>query len=230
MRAPTPDEATFVDARRRDWHEQVRRNEAHGGLELLVPAGFGALGVVLGVTKSDGAMIVIAGALTAFLVGLAIVARRAAQQRIAASRGPWDPPDGTAWEIEETRVRASAVVCAATDDEDYDVWMTFAVPGADWLFVEAAWVMQFFAVVRDVAREHVTITRLGKYGPLLAMRADGATIPWRGCAGTGEHDYVHACELGFAWRPELDPEDSEGGSMGLVAEASLPDWMRDTGS
>jgi hypothetical protein len=214
----TEAERAIVDARVRDWDEQVRKRERRHTIELTLPLVVGVAAVLFGAIRGNGAVIFMGGLMGSLFAIFFLVAWRQAKARIAASRGPWHPPPDGYGAI-ETRVVARSVVGAISGDEDYACWLLFEIPGGDWFYLEAT-------VLPDGdARAEVHLVRLAPHGPYLSAEARGDAIPRRGASGQPD-DYAKAMDDGQVWHPALTPDEGEHDVEGRVAEAKLPAWVR----
>ncbi len=223
VRDLSPEERALVERRRADYHAHVRAQETGTVHEMLVPIAVSLGAVAFGMLGHNHAAAIAGAGMAMMLVVLYVIARRKARERIAASKGPWDGPEG-GWKVQETRVFARSVVCAVSGDEDYAMLLLFEIPRGDWYCVDPLCLpAEGRAGDRDLARAELRLARLWPDGAFLSARAIGEALPWQGASG-GAEDYAEAVEKGQVF--QLD-DGEEPGADALIPEARLPAWVRE---
>ena len=110
------------------------------------------------------------------------------------------------------------IACAASVDEDYATWLLVEVPGGEWFYVDSLCLpVEWTRDPTKLARAEVRIARLWPHGPYLDVRATGHAIEHR-----GPDDYAELVAAERVWRPS----EEDAGADGLVAESTLPEWLR----
>jgi hypothetical protein len=220
IRALSQEEEKLVADRLSDWHARARKQAMSATMELAVPLAGAVAGLVYGAVRGNGAVLFVGALMTVMLGVILVLARRAGRARVAASRGPWDAPEG-GWKIRETRVFARSVTGAVSDDEDYTRRLLFEIPGGDWFYVDPL-DLPALRGADEIGRAEVHLTRLWPHGAYLLAEARGDALPQRGLEDGGD-DYARDCEAGRVWRPQ----DEESATEDLVPEAKLPAWVRE---
>ena len=221
----TAAESALVALRVREYDAEVRKQGMSRPREAAIGAAISTGVAALGALRASPPLL-FAGALTGALLGvLALLARRAAKRTIGVARGPWHAPDG-GWRVRETTVVARSVVGAASGDEDYMLWLLFEIPGGDWFYVDPGCLPP---EAPHLAHSTVEIARLispGGDGPFLEVRVHGDPIPRLGAADDPD-SYAAEIAAERTWAPGPGEGPDAWDASGVVAEASLPRWMRE---
>src|SRR5262249_28122138 len=131
IRELTAEEEAFIRAMREAWHADVAKQARNPLFE--VGAGIAGVLVLLLLLRSDRSTGIFGGLLAVTLGGMLLLGWKKSRERIATARGPWDA-GAEGFAIRELHVVARSVVSAVSDDEDYDHFLLYEIPGDDWFF------------------------------------------------------------------------------------------------
>ncbi len=214
-REMTPEERARVEAEVRRWDGAARAQALKSPRQALAIGGGATAAMLAGLVLRWPGFAFAMGSLAAILFISSFPARKRAREIIAASRGPFHPPEG-GWRVEEIEVVARSLVVAPSNDEDYIFWWLLEVPGGDWFFLYPGMLPP---EQQRAPFEKLRLVRLSPYGPTLEARWSGDSIPRHG----SESSDAYAAMIGEDrwWRPE-DRDDS----CGVVAESRLPAWVK----
>ncbi len=215
LRDMTNEERSRVEGEVRRWDEAAREQAMKKPRQAFAVGTAAALATGVALALSWPGVAFSAGCLAGILLFSSFVARKRAREIIAASRGPFHPPEG-GWRVEEIEVVARSLFVTPSNDEDYVFWWLLEVPGGDWFFLHPDMLP---SEQRSAPFEKLRIVCLSPHGPTLEARWSGDSIPRHGAPDSSD---AYAAMIGEDrwWRP-----DAHDDWYGVVAESRLPEWI-----
>jgi hypothetical protein len=219
-------ELEMVRSRRRE-ELQRRRKDAQFHVLWALGGGVVALGLMIaGVVQDDAALRMVGSFVGVLFSVIGLAGYRDARRRQRAKPSRW-LRDESAWSVRETRIVARSMVGAASDDEDYALWVLCEIPGEPWAFFRHVYEMPS---VGEMARAELVLVTLLPIGIVLRAETDGDPIPLSGMRRDDPDAYMAACEKAQTWSPYDVDEDiafTADDPAGRIDAWALPDWVLD---